>query len=200
MVFRSLCRIYRPIRAFTTVPQSQSSSVPHPFQSLRTLGNTHQEMDTQISSLAEKLNYVMGGKAHRGYFDGVKVYSFMEWVPLPAAATVTAVSDSELSIEAYEPSNSPLVELAIRKSGVQAEVTRDFGVVKVKILGYDKEAALKEARRLGDEAKEALLSIKEKTAARVGKDAQALGKLEAVTQARIRMVDELVAIKEESLV
>jgi ribosome recycling factor len=157
-------------------------------------------MDTQVLSLAEKLNYVIGGKAHRGYFDSVKVYSFMEWVPLPTAASVTPVSDSELFIEAYEPSNAPLVELAIRKSGVQAEVTRDFGVVKVKILGYDKEAALKETRRLGEEAKESLLSIKEKTAAKVGEDTQALGKLEAVTQARIRMVDELVAIKEESLV
>ena len=95
-------------RQFSSLNQDQkTTAVPKGFE--RSLGKVNEKMDQEVANLSSRLDKIIGGKAHPGYFSSIYVYTFMEWVPLHTAARVTKSSDTELIVESFDPSNAPLI-------------------------------------------------------------------------------------------
>lgn len=159
-----------------------------------TLGKAQEMMDREVTSLANSLNKIPGGKAHPGYFNSIYVYAFMEWVPINTAAKVTAVSDTELHIEAYDPSNSPLIELALQKSGLQLDIKRDFGLIYVKLLDDNKASALEQISAQVLCAREAIEDVKVEVGYGLQDRPDMLRKLAYLTSQKLQAVEQLGAM------
>ena len=159
-----------------------------------TLGKAHEMMDREVISLANSLSRIPGGKAHPGYFNSIKVYAFMEWVPINTAARVTAVSDTELQIEPYDPSNSPLIEIALQKSGLKLDIKRDFGMIYVKLLDDNKASALEQISALVLCAREAIEDVKVEVGYNLQDRPDMLRKLAYLTSQKLQAVEQLGAM------
>lgn len=159
-----------------------------------TLGKAHEMMDKEVTNLANRLNQIPGGRAHSGYFNSIQVYAFMEWVPLNTAAKVTAVSDTELHIEAYDPSNSPLIEIALQKSGLKLDIKRDFGMIYVKLLDDNKASALEQISTQVLCAREAIEDVHLEVGYGLQDRPDMLRKLAYLTSQKLQAVEQLGAM------
>jgi ribosome recycling factor len=118
----------------------------------------------------------------------------MEWVPINTAARVTAVSDTELHIEAYDPSISPLIEIALQKSGLKLDITRDFGMICVKLLDDNKESALEQISTQVSYAREAIEDVKVEVGYNLQDRPDMLRKLAYLTSQKLQAVEQLGAM------
>jgi ribosome recycling factor len=178
-----------PGRGFASEVRSQEGT-----KEAVTLGKAHEMMDREVTSLVNSLSKIPNGKAHPGYFNSIKVYAFMEWVPINTAARVTAVSDTELHIEAYDPSISPLIEIALQKSGLKLDITRDFGMICVKLLDDNKESALEQISTQVSYAREAIEDVKVEVGYNLQDRPDMLRKLAYLTSQKLQAVEQLGAM------
>lgn len=199
MVLRNLSRFsfsflnnsrFVSARAFSSLCKDQKTT-ERPREIERSLGKVNEEMDFELVNLSNSLTRIIGGKAHPGYFNSVYVYSFMEWVPLHSAAQVTTSSDTDLKIESYEPSNAPMIEKALQKTGLKLQITRDFGVIHVKLLDNNKESYLEQISTQVTRARQAIEDVQLEAAYKLKGFPIQLSKLELITSQKIKAAEEL---------
>ena len=131
---------------------------PTPFPQ-RTYGNFSDQITTVAHELRRNLATVLPGKASAHMFTGLKVFAQGDFVPFNIAARTIKVAEDEVSVISYDYYQSPMVELALKKSGMKLEILRNFHTIKVKILDYNREAALKQVEDFAEQAKQKVRNI-----------------------------------------
>ena len=221
MALRALLRSRAAIRLFSTearavpvgmqeqLPQGTDLSlcdftpepVPHldmpdPFPQ-RTYGNFSSQLSAEAKELSHKLATVLTGKASEHMFAGLSVFAHGDFVPFHIAARTTKISEDEVSVFSYDYYQAPLVELSLKKCGLKLDITRNFNTIKVKVLDYNQEAAIKQVEDIAAAAKQKVRDI----FANQRKYAQAHG-LHVAAQAEtlhLRLIDMAVAEKKSTL-
>ncbi|OMJ86388.1 hypothetical protein SteCoe_12115 [Stentor coeruleus] len=138
------------------------SSVP-----VYTSGNYDEKMSKIFTNYVSSLRSIAGGKANRGFFDSILVYSFMEHVPLSNAAQVEQLSETTFKMTAFDPTNAPTIEIALKKSPYNLKVVRDMDVIDV-TMTLDKEGSKNAAAKLLADAKVKIEDVVKEAATRFG--------------------------------
>lgn len=221
MALRALLRSRAAVRLFTTEATAASAElqeklplgtdvyscdltpepvphlqIPEPFPQ-RTYGNFSRQLSAEAKELSHKLATVLPGKASDHMFAGLKVFAHGDFVPFHIAARTTKISDTEVSVFSYDYFQAPMVELALKKCGLPLEVTRNFNTIQVKVLDYNREAAVKQVEDIAAAAKQKVRDI----LANKKNHAKTHG-LEFTEQAEIlhlRLIDQTVAEKISTL-
>lgn len=131
---------------------------PNPFPQ-RTYGNFSEQVSAVAHELRRNLATVLPGKTSAHMFTGLKVFAQGDFVPFNVAARTVKVAEDEVSVLSYDYYQTPMVELALKKSGMKLEIKRDFDTIKVKVLEYNREAALKQVEDFAEAAKQKVRNI-----------------------------------------
>jgi ribosome recycling factor len=136
------------------------------------------------------------GKASFGLLGDLTVHAFGEYVPLNLAAQIKVLSDSELQVKALDYSNTAPIEVAIRRSGLQATIVRDFDTLNIKLTGNVTDSL---KTRLTDLQKTALAELaKAKTAglnALKGRDQSQVEVVEKLYESHVKSIEATVNAK-----
>ena len=184
MVLRALLRIKPAVRAFSMqsssavystelaedeVPPTMTGLQPSPELEKdalpldplpeRTYGTFSEQLSSIAKELQRNLSTVLPGKVSPHMFNYLQVYSQGDFVNFRMAATTTKVAENEVQVQVLDYYTSPMVELALRKCGMKLEIRRDFDVMAVKVLEYDKDAALKQVDDFAKIAKEKVRAV-----------------------------------------
>jgi ribosome recycling factor len=171
-------------------------NMPEPFPQ-RTYGNFSSQLSAEAKDLSHKLATVLPGKASEHMFAGLNVYAHGDFVPFHIAARTTKISDDEVSVFSYDYYQAPMIELSLKQCGLKLDITRNFNTIKVKVLDYNREAAIKQVEDFAATAKQKVRDI----FAKQRKYAQTYG-LELKAHAEtlhLRLIDETVAEKKSTL-
>ena len=155
-----------------------------------TLGNYSEKMDEVLRGYLDSIRFIAGGRYNTAFFDTIDVYSFMEHVPLTHAADIKQLSEYEFKITAFDPTNAPTIEIALKKSAYSLEVVRDFENISV-VLTVDKEASKAAAEKLFDEAKEKIAEIVNQANLRFANNKQAADNIKITGIRAVQDIEKL---------
>lgn len=94
-----------------------------------TMGGFPERMTDVHREYLISMKKVPGGAYPINIFRYITVYTWGEYVSLTDAADVKQLSPTSFRIQAFEPTFSTLIEVALKKSSYGFNVTRDFGVL-----------------------------------------------------------------------
>ncbi|OMJ65601.1 hypothetical protein SteCoe_37925 [Stentor coeruleus] len=130
-------------------------------------GNYDEKMSQIFTNYVSSLRSIAGGKANRIFFDSILVYSFMEHVPLSNAAQIEQLSETKFKVTAFDPTNAPTIETALKKSPYNLKVVRDMDVIDV-TMTLDKEGSKAAAAKFLADAKVKIEDVVKEAAVRFG--------------------------------
>ena len=160
-----------------------------------TLGNYQDRMSTVFLNYMSSLRGVQGGRFNKAIFESIEVYSFMEHVSLNLAADVEQVSETTFKITAYDPTNSPTIEIALKKSNYHMSVHRDFEHITVN-MKVDKQACKDAALKIVQTAKKNIDAIVGEAGERFQGNKQAANDIEELGK---RVAEDIDFIHQEKI-
>lgn len=127
----------------------------------KTAGNFPERIEDVHRELQYNLRKIQPVKASAHVFDEIPVYVWCENALLGEVSRTKKVSDNEVLIYPDDELQAPMVELAIKKSGLKLEVSRFVGEIRVKLLDNDRETPVRKADEFGQAAKAKVKAILE---------------------------------------
>lgn len=94
-----------------------------------TMGGFPERMTEVHEEFVRSMTTLPGGPFSTTFLKHITVYTWGEYASLTDAANVTQLSPTSFKIEAFDPTFSSLIEVALKKSSYGFNVTRDFGVL-----------------------------------------------------------------------
>ena len=203
-VFRSGIKSYRLFGELQKLSQIAGTASPLDlnveidFDSfpLYTLGSYDTEMNQVLLDYIKSIKSIAGGRYTKSIFDTITVYSFMEHVPLTRTADVDQMSDTGFKITAFDPTNSPMIEIALKKSPYKMDVKRDFDKITVDVK-IDLEASKATLGKITDDAKKKIENIVKNAAVRFTGNKEATGDIESMSKKFIQDIDSFYSVKLE---
>ena len=163
----------------------------------RTYGTFSDQLSSVAKELQRNLSTVLPGKASSHMFNYLKVYHMGDFVNFSIAANTTKVASDEVKVHVLDYYMSPMVELALKNCGIKLDVKRDFDIISVKVLEYNKEAAIKKVDEFAQQAKEKVREIFAKQQARA--QTYNLDLNPQAEQLHLQMLEETVSEKKSTL-
>lgn len=195
----SIFRSFSEIQNLGSLIKSESAltfapSIDLDFDSIPTYTlSSYDEKFTEILlKYSKSLNSIAGGRFNKNIFDTISVYSFMDHVPLTNSGFVEQLSETTFKVTAFDPSNAPTIEIALKKSPYHMQVQRDFGDITV-TMKLDKGASNATALKLVQEAKKKVENIVQSAKIRFKGNVQAIADIEEMgkkIQSDIELVHE----------
>lgn len=164
-----------------------------------TLGNFKSTLEQIVVDFSNSLRTVAGGKGNISFFNNIYVYSFLEPVLLTEAAVVKPLKEGEYELTVLEPSNAPMVELALKQSPYNLTVERDFERITVSAK-VDKQNSVKVSKQMFEQAKTRLESAKAEAIKKYESRGKALVRdIETSTEHTLDVLTEMLKVKEAQL-
>lgn len=108
-----------------------------------------------------RITQIPVGKASLGLLGMIPVHSFGENVPLSRTAVIEVVSENELQITSLDYANTAGIEVAVKRTGIQADIQRDFKTLRIKLTGKLTEDLKTRLTELSKETQAELVSIRD---------------------------------------
>lgn len=160
-----------------------------------TVGEYPEQMNDVLLHFNNSIKKVAGKNNMLGFFEHIIVYSLHEYVPLTDTAVVKQTSPTTYRIQSYEPTISPLVETALKKSEYGLSVVRDFDVLTVTIKDekvFSKDFEQKYLLQVFKEHKHRLDQILEKAKVRYAKYPEAIETLKGYNSDIVKEMESVI--------
>ena len=174
---------------------------------------TEARMKKGIEALGQNFNKIRTGRAHPSLLDGIKVEYYGSETPLNQVANVNVEDARTLSLQVWDRSMIPMVELAIMKSDLGLNPSTAGEVIRIPMPMLTEETRkgyIKQARAEAESARVSIRSarrdamsllkdlVKDKE---IGEDDERRGQddIQKLTDSMIKQIDELLTSKEADL-
>jgi len=170
-------------------------------------------MDKTVEGFVKELGRIRTGRANPSLLDGVHVDYYGSSTALKSLATISAPEARLLVIQPFDPSSIPEIERAILKADLGVTTNNDGKLVRVPIPELNEErrrALVKSMKRLTEDHKvgvrgarrdsnEQLKRMKEDSEISEDELHRGQARVQALTDASIKRIDELSAAKEKEI-
>ena len=170
-------------------------------------------MDGQIEFVRKELSNVRTGRASTGMLDGVQVEAYGSKVPLNQVATLSIPEPALIVAQPFDPSIMPALERAIRLSDLGLNPASDGKVVRIPIPALTDERRKELSRhvhKLTEEGRNHVRTVRREVNDKLKKmlkehkiseddEKRALDEVQKVTDAHIKMIDDLQKKKDQEL-
>jgi len=175
--------------------------------------DTGKSMDSALNRLKKELAGVRTGRASLTIFDGVMVEYYGTPTPLNQVAGLTSPEANLIVIQPWEASTIPVIEKAILAANIGLTPTSDGAVIRISIPQLTEERRkeyVKLSHKHGESCKTTIRNNRRDSNEQLKKAEKAkeisqdemhtgLDEVQKITDAKIKMVDDLVSDKEKDI-
>lgn len=175
-----------------------------------TLENARHRMDSAIETVRKEFGSLRAGRANASMLDSVKVDYYGTMTPLNQVGNIMVPDPSLITIQPWEASLLPVIEKAIRTSGLDLNPANDGKIIRIPIPSPTEErrkGLVKIAHKAAEEGKVAIRNVrrdandhikKMKKASEISEDDEkhAEAECQKLTDAAIAKVDDMLKKKE----
>jgi ribosome recycling factor len=172
-----------------------------------------QRMDKTIQFFKDELKKVRTGRATVGMIEDIRFDYYGVSTPIKQAASLSTPDPHTIVIDPWDKSILKAIEKGIVESGLKFNVTNDGKVIRINIPPLTEETKkeyIKKAKELGEEAKIAIRNERRDINEKIKKfskeghisedeEKKEFDEIQKVTDAHIKLIDELVAKKEKEI-
>jgi ribosome recycling factor len=177
------------------------------------LDEAKEAMDKALRGLRLELQKVRTGRANPLLLEGIQVDYYGTPTPLQQLANLTAPEPSLIVVSAYDKGSLQAIERAIRSSDLGLTPSNDGRLIRIPIPALTEERRKELVRHVKKVAEEHKIGVRDARRAALGmlKDLEGEGalpaddraradkKVEDVTAAHVKKIDEMAAQKEEEI-
>lgn len=177
------------------------------------LSELNSSMNGSIDNLKRELAKRRTGRANVALLDGIKVEYYGSMSPLNQVASVQVPDPRLITIKPWDKSLLPAIEKVIQQSSLGLNPSSDGEIVRIPIpllTGERRKELVKDVRKVGEDARVGLRSHRRdanELTKQLEKDKEiseddmhrALTKVQEITDAFIKNVDEIMATKEKEI-
>jgi ribosome recycling factor len=170
-------------------------------------------MDGQIEFVRKELANVRTGRANTGMLDGVQVEAYGSKMPLNQVATLSIPEPALIVAQPFDPSIMAALERAIRLSDLGLNPSSDGKVLRIPIPSLTEERRKELSRhvhKMAEEGRNHVRVVRREANDRLKKmlkehaiseddEKRALDDVQKVTDAHIKMIDDLQNKKDQEL-
>lgn len=170
-------------------------------------------MDGQIEFVRKELANVRTGRASTGMLDGVQVDAYGSKLPLNQVATLSIPEPALIVAQPFDPSIMAALERAIRLSDLGLNPANDGKVLRIPIPSLTEERRKELSRhvhKMAEEGRNHVRVVRRDANDRLKKmlkdheiseddEKRALDEVQKVTDAHVKMIDDLQAKKDQEL-
>ena len=179
-----------------------------------TIENAKHRMESAVESVRKEFAALRAGRANASMLDSIKVDYYGTMTPLNQVGNIAVPDPSLITIQPWEAALLPVIEKAIRTSGLDLNPANDGKIIRVPIPTPTEErrkGLVKMAHKAAEEGKVAIRNVrrdandhikKMKKASEISEDEEKQGEAETqkLTDAAIARVDDLLKKKEAEVV
>lgn len=174
--------------------------------------DAQERMASPIDHLKQELSKIRAGKASPAILESVMVDYYGTPTPISQVANLSAPDPRTIAVQPWERTVIPAIERAIMQANLGLNPSNDGNIIRVPVPPLNEERRknlVKQVRTEGENAKVSARNIrrdaneefkklkKDGLAEDVAKDAEA--KVQKFTDEAIRVIDELIKVKENDL-
>jgi ribosome recycling factor len=177
------------------------------------LEEANQAMDKSLRGLRVELQKIRTGRANPTLLEGIQVDYYGAPTPLQQLANLTAPEPSLIVVSAFDKGSLQAIERAIRSSDLGLTPMNDGRLIRIPIPPLTEERRKELVRHVKKLAEEHKIGVRDARRAALGmlKDLEAEGavpaddrvradkKVEEVTAAHVKKIDEMSAQKEQEI-
>jgi ribosome recycling factor len=177
------------------------------------IGEANQAMDKSLRGLRVELQKIRTGRANPTLLEGIQVDYYGAPTPLQQLANLTAPEPSLIVVSAFDKGSLQAIERAIRSSDLGLTPMNDGRLIRIPIPPLTEERRKELVRHVKKLAEEHKIGVRDARRAALGmlKDLEAEGavpaddrvradkKVEEVTAAHVKKIDEMSAQKEQEI-
>ena len=171
------------------------------------------KMDKAIEVFSKELSSLRTGRANAAMLDLIKVDVYGQKMPINQVGSITTPEPRMINIQVWDINNVPLVDAAIKKSDLGLNPQIDGQLIRlpvpelneerrtelkkiIKSVGEKCKVSIRNVRREANEDLKKLLKSKD-----IGEDEEKSHekKIQIITDAHIKSVDEKVSLKEKEI-
>lgn len=175
-----------------------------------TIENAKHRMESAIESVRKEFASLRAGRANASMLDSVKVDYYGTMTPLNQVGNIAVPDPSLITIQPWEANLLPVIEKAIRTSGLDLNPANDGKIIRIPIPSPTEErrkGLIKIAHKAAEEGRVAIRNVrrdandhikKMKKASEISEDEEKQGEAETqkLTDASIARVDDMLKKKE----
>jgi len=176
------------------------------------LETTKNDMEAAVEFLVAQMKKIRTGKASPTMLEGVSVDYYGSMTPLSQVGNVSVADARMLTVTPWEKNMIPVIEKAIRESGLGLNPSSDGDLVRIPIPPLNEErrkSLVKQAKEEGEQAKTSVRTVRQ-TANNEIKKAQkeglseddakkAMEKVQEITNNYNKKIDDMIKEKESQI-
>ena len=176
-------------------------------------GEVKKRMDGQIEFVRKELSNVRTGRANTGMLDNVQVEAYGSKMPLNQVATLSIPEPALIVAQPFDPSIMAALERAIRLSDLGLNPASDGKVLRIPIPSLTEERRKELSRhvhKMAEEGRNHVRVVRREANDKLKKmlkdheiseddEKRALDEVQKVTDAHVKMIDDLQAKKDQEL-
>jgi len=174
------------------------------------LENAHHRMDSAVEAVRKEFAALRAGRASAAMLDSVKIDYYGTMTPLNQVGNIAVPDPTLLTIQPWDASLLPIIEKAIRTSGLDLNPANDGKIIRVPVPSPTEErrkSLVKVAHKAAEEGKVAVRNVRRdandhikklKKAAEISEDDEKHGEAECqkLTDGAIAKIDDMLKKKE----
>jgi ribosome recycling factor len=170
-------------------------------------------MDAQIEFVRKELSGVRTGRANTGMLDGVQVEAYGSKMPLNQVASLSIPEPALIVAQPFDPSLMPAIERAVRLSDLGLNPASDGKLLRIPIPSLTEERRKELSRhvhKMAEEGRNHVRIVRREANDKLKKllkdhkiseddEKRALDEVQKVTDAHVKMIDDLQHRKDQEL-
>jgi len=175
-----------------------------------TIDNARQRMDSAVESVRKEFATLRAGRANASMLDSIKVDYYGTMTPLNQVGNIAVPDPSLITIQPWDAALVPVIEKAIRTSGLDLNPATDGKLIRIPIPSPTEErrkGLVKLAHKAAEDGRIAIRNVrrdandhckKAKKASEISEDEEkhAEADIQKLTDAAVGQVDEMLKAKE----
>jgi len=177
------------------------------------LADAAHRMDKSVETIRSEFNTVRTGRASTGLLDRIQVEYYGQRTPLQQLATISTPEPRLLTVQPFDPSSLKAVEKAIMESDLGLTPSNDGRLIRLPIPQLTEERRkelVKLVRHMAEEGRVAVRNVRRdvnhhlkelSSSSEIGDDDErrAEEKAQKLTDEHIKIIDELLKVKEAEI-